>query len=169
MFTQYYLLMEDNKDFIKKRHRSKSNKKGQNNYTIKYKDIQKKGQNYDEDVTFNKEDEGMHDYEASLKIGKFWKDKVILDPKNTSGRFAFHDKQIFSIVGSKIHVLDQDTLNFIKAIHQENESIVNFAHNSFKNELICSMDNSLMRVFNVETGKCIKAWKVSDTFLNKVE
>lgn len=47
------------------------------------------------------------------------------------------------------------------------ETFVAFNYNAKKNEIVCAMNNSLMRVFDITSGKCIKIWKVNSKLINK--
>lgn len=159
-------------DFLKKRNRS--NKKFS-------KHSSNDGNQYKIEINKNTEEENINENEnvntiektqtnqELVKIGKYWNGSVLIEPKNTSGKITFDENKgvFFSIVGEGLRIFEIENLSQVKErgiIQQENESVVSYCYNNIRrNEIICSMSNSLIRVFNLDTLKCIKTWK-----LNKV-
>merc|ERR1711957_516108 len=53
------------------------------------------------------------------------------------------------------------TLKTIKTFSYPEESFSTFNYNSNKNELVCAMMNSSIRIFDISTGKSTKMWKLT--------
>lgn len=122
--------MKDNKiDYLKKRNRggtkNQGMKKDGKNFSVKYnKDeapANEEFENMNEEIQFipDNEDKKIMNEEL-VKIGKFWEGKNLIEPKNTTGKFAFNlkDKTLLSQVENSIHILDIENLSTIKIIKQ---------------------------------------------------
>jgi U3 small nucleolar RNA-associated protein 13 len=147
-------------DYLKKRKRNQSKHTKKNNFSVK---IKKQEKNYEEIQFLPTEDISVIP-EEFLKIGKFWQGSCLIEPKNTSGKLVFieEDNLILSQVENELHIINQTDLNLIKKISQKEESILAFTYNSKKKEIICSMSNSLIRVYDLfNVNKCKYVWKLN--------
>ena len=108
--------MNKNKDYLKKRNRSNKNhfnknKNGQNQFSIEF------NQANNEEVAVAMNNEKNRDL---IKIGKHWEGLNKIEPKNTTGKIYFYEKEnvFLSMVENTLRVFDIYTLNLIKTIKQ---------------------------------------------------
>lgn len=108
--------------------------------------------------------------EDLIKIGKFWDGKTLIEPKNTMGRLTFIESTSFnpnnftlSQVGDGLYILNSEDFSLLDKIMPTEESIVSYTYCQRKNEIICSMSNSLVRVYDLTLGaiKSKKVWKLN--------
>jgi U3 small nucleolar RNA-associated protein 13 len=155
---------ESGAKFIQRKKKPNKNKHiSDKEFNIKY---QKTNKEEDMNVEFQKEkNDTMDNSVEQLKVGKDWKSEEILEMKNTTGTILINEDKgiMFSIVEDSLRILDINTLKTLKIIRQPEEQIMAFTYNTFRDEIICSMNNSLMRVYDIssETPKCVKIWKLN--------
>lgn len=134
----------------------------------------------------------------SNKVGKYWEKKDIISPVYTKGQVEIMNPNvILSNTGSTVKFLDgntfeslsnsnttkdnKETENTIVDFNHEDEEIVAFLHISRKNHLICCMENSLLRVFDLSANtdnkntnnkkvdsKLVKTIKLNKTLCKKM-
>lgn len=173
-------------DYLKKRNRSQSktksnpkwgkknfNKKnydgkdgGKKSYAIKFS---KKADSQRENelvVSENRTDELISD--NLIKIGKYWDNKNVIEPKNTLGNLHFienynntNENYTLSIVGESLHIMNTYDFTVKRIIKHPEEQILSFTYNEIRKEIICCMNNSLVRIFDFESTKCVKVWKLN--------
>jgi U3 small nucleolar RNA-associated protein 13 len=128
----------------------------------------------EESITFDPNALGTSDTisEELIKIGKFWDGKTLIEPKNTMGRLTFIEGAntnntlnnfTLSQVGDGLYILNSEDFSLLDKITPNEESIVSYTYCQRKNEIICSMSNSLVRVYDLTVGsiKSNKVWKLN--------
>lgn len=96
------------------------------------------------------------------KVGKFWSKNEIFSPSYIRGNVEIlKNNKILSNLGNKLKILDGDTFEMTNLdlsensnkkhteITYENEEFVSYVFLSKKEHLVCCMDNSLVRVFEL--------------------
>ena len=167
-------------EYLRKRNRS-TNKSKQNsqwskkNFDKSYKNTGNKNfaikfskKSRDNDYTLNQNSAEDCVSDNLIKIGKFWESKNLIEPKNTQGTLHFienynntDENYTLSIVGDSLHILNTSEFTIKNIIKQAEEQIISFVYNEPKREIICCMNNSLVRIFDMDTTKCVKAWKLN--------
>jgi WD40 repeat protein len=113
--------------------------------------------------------------ENLIQIGKFWESKNLIEPKNTTGNLLFIENQnlnsnsnseenkdyILSLVEDSLLILNADDFSVFKTLKQNEETFISFAYNPMKRQIICSMSNSLIRIYDIDTLHCTKVWKLN--------
>lgn len=161
---------------MKNEHKAKRNKKG------KHFKNKKQNKSFTIKKQINKEDDGIlldeakdnltdQQIEQTTKIAKFWKGNCIIETKNTGSDLIFIESlnTIYSISNGKVLALDINSLQTTKTFESPNEEVFAFAFNKNKNELICLMNTSMVRIFDVETGNCVNKFKLHKTVGKKVK
>jgi len=170
-------------EYLRKRNRSKSKTKFNNqfgkknvkesfnnfnkkNFSIKYSKKSDQGRVSEYIGNQNTSDDLIS--ENLIKIGKFWESKNLIEPKNTLGTLQFienynntNENYTISIVGDSLHILYTKDFSIKKVIKYPEEQIISFVYSDAKKEILCCMNNSLVRVFDIETLKCLKVWKLN--------
>jgi hypothetical protein len=104
--------MKENKDYLRKRNRSNNhynkNKNGQKPFSIEFSQP-----NIDENETPAQSND-------IIKIGKHWEGINKIEPKNTSGKIYFYEKEnvFLSIVENTLRIFDMIDLKLLKTIKQ---------------------------------------------------
>jgi U3 small nucleolar RNA-associated protein 13 len=104
--------------------------------------------------------------EDTIKIGKFWDGKTLIEPKNTKGKLFLIEKPdknlTISQVGDGLYILNTDDFSLVDKLYQNEENILTFTYNNKKNEIYCAMENSLVKVFDFNNlSKPKKVWKLN--------
>jgi hypothetical protein len=102
-----------NKDYLKKRNRNNKNSFNNKKFGQKPFNIEFNTYNYEE-VETNSRD--------LIKIGKHWEGINKIEPKNTSGKMYYYEKEnvFLSIVENTLRILDINDLKLLKTIKQVN-------------------------------------------------
>jgi hypothetical protein len=100
-----------NKDYLKKRNRSNKAQYNKKNHGQKEFAIEFNHPNIEEVETKEKE---------VMKIGKHWEGINKIEPKNTTGKLYFYEKEnvFLSIVENTLRIFDINDLKLLKTIKQ---------------------------------------------------
>jgi hypothetical protein len=157
----------DKQDYLKKK-RSRGNFK--KNFGGKKFKVSFKQEEPVEDITniIEERDEGIS--KDLVKIGKYWEGMNLIEPKVTKDKIVVLEQLgcFIAIVDDMLKIFDLNDLSLKRSIKQvrinfypkDEETFNTFVFNSKRNEIICAMSNSSIRVFDFNTGKSLKFLKV---------
>lgn len=124
-------------------------------------------QNTNDDV--NMDIESKENLIEEEKIGKYWEKNVIYSPSYTHGSIDIVNKDsLLSNIGDKLVFLNSESFQSgSKSISFEGESIITFISIYKTSLVVCSLDNSLIRVYDTETNKTTKIIKLNKIIAKK--
>ena len=158
-------------NFKKKYNKNKKKSKNKQNLEITFpsKQIISSSNNIllDSDNVINTDKTINEDY----KFAKYFSQTNLIEIKNTEGEIIIIENlnEILSLVNNEVHLLDLNTLETKKKIILQDEKIISFEYNKYKNEIITLTDISQIRIFSVETLKHISNFKLHKTIGKKVK
>ena len=158
-------------NFKKKYNKNKKKSKNKQNTEITFPSTQiiSSSNNIllDSDNVINTDKTINEDY----KFAKYFSQTNLIEIKNTEGEIIIIENvnQILSLVNNEVHLLDLNTLETKKKIILQDEKIISFEYNKYKNEIITLTDISQIRIFSLETLKQISNFKLHKTLGKKVK
>ena len=158
-------------NFKKKYNKNKKKSKNKQNTEITFPSTQiiSSSNNIllDSDNVINTDKTINEDY----KFAKYFSQTNLIEIKNTEGEIIIIENlnQILSLVNNEVHLLDLNTLETKKKIILQDEKIISFEYNKYKNEIITLTDISQIRIFSLETLKQISNFKLHKTIGKKVK
>ena len=102
---------------------------------------------------------------SQFKIAKYWKGTNLIETKNTNGDIEYISQMncILSLSNGKVISLEISSLQITKTFSSPDEDVVGFVYNAKKQEVICLMNTSMLRVFDYESEQCINKFKLNKT------
>ena len=159
-------------NFKKKYNKNKKKSKNKQNLEITFPSTQiiSSSNNIllDSDINIINTDKKIND---DYKFAKYFSQTNLIEIKNTEGEIIIIENlnEILSLVNNEVHLLDLNTLETKKKIILQDEKIISFEYNKYKNEIITLTDISQIRIFSLETLKQISNFKLHKTIGKKVK